>query len=77
MAAIKTVRIQDEGFPGGVLINESDFDPAVHHLHGETDENMDDLTRAELVERAESMGLDIPGRATKAEIVALIEDAGA
>ena len=77
MAAIKTVRIQDPGFPDGILINESDFDSAVHHLYGETDENMDDLTRAELVERAESMGIEVPGRATKAEIVALIEDAGA
>lgn len=32
MHAIKTVRIKDEGFPSGLLINEHDFDAEKHEL---------------------------------------------
>ena len=34
-----------------------------------------DRTRAELVEEAEALGVEVPPKATKAQIVKLIEDA--
>ena len=33
MAQIPTVRIKHDGIKGGVVINESDFDPKVHTLY--------------------------------------------
>lgn len=32
---VATVRIHHDGFPGGVLINQADFDPKTHRLFEE------------------------------------------
>jgi len=79
--ACKTVRIKHEPsaeFGKPVLeINESDFDPEIHELYEDDDEDDDTRTVAELKAAAESLKLVVPHGAKKAELLALVQAAEA
>lgn len=75
MAATKTVLIQHAGFPGGMLINESDYNPEHHTLVG-AGETLADLSKADLIAMAEAKGIEVGNRDTKADLIAAIEAAG-
>jgi hypothetical protein len=77
MDQIKTIRIEHEGFPDGMLINESDFDPQEHTKFGETAEAELKMTVAELRAFAKDHGITLGADATtKDAILSVIQAAG-
>lgn len=73
---IKTVRVKDEGFPDGVLINASDYDAAVHVLYDAPQEppadstvNLSRMTEPDLVALARERGLTVTDADTRATLI--------
>lgn len=76
---VKTVRIEHEWFPEGMLINESDFNPDVHSIFGKgAGKSLADMTvkelRAYAGEKEIPLGYDVT---TKDAILAAIQSAEA
>lgn len=78
---VETVKIKDSKAPGGhVVINAADFDEKKHHKYtepkaddSESDDGSGDVTRAAMVEIAESKGLKVKSNMTKAEIQEMLD----
>lgn len=82
MDQIKTIRIDHEGFPDGMLINEADFDPQEHTKFGEAAEAepkaLADMTLLQMRAYAKERGITIGAEATtKDAILAVIQAAEA
>jgi hypothetical protein len=71
-----TVKVKFDNEQGFFVINEADFDPAVHERF-DADEalNSEGLTVAELKEALTAKGVAIPGDAKKADLRALLDAA--
>jgi hypothetical protein len=73
MSEIKTIRIDHEGFPDGMLINESDFDPQQHTKFGEAAEAepkaLANMTVAQMRAYAKEKGITIGADATTRDAV--------
>ena len=81
MALCPTVRVFN-GEDGFKIINESDFDPAVDQLYHEgvapgvdpmSDAAIDQLDKAEKVDLAREMGLEVDGRASGGYLAEIIK----
>ncbi|WP_029458244.1 hypothetical protein [Solidesulfovibrio alcoholivorans] len=82
MSEIKTIRIDHEGFPDGMLINEPDFDPQQHTKFGEAAEAepkaLVDMTIAQMRAYAKEHSITIGADATtKDAVLAVIQAAEA
>lgn len=82
MRGIKTIRIEHEGFPDGMLINEDDFDPKEHTKFGEAAEAepkaLADMTTAQMRAYAKEKGITLGADATtKDAVLAVIQAAEA
>lgn len=67
MSKTETVRIVHEGFPEGVLINKTDFNPREHAIFGEEVKALADMSPKELRTFAGEHGIAIPTDATTKE----------
>lgn len=79
---IPTVKVKTDATDnehGFYVINEADFDPAVHELFKEVDEAGDSglskMTVAELKDALTAKGIAFPDNAKKADLVALLPPA--
>jgi hypothetical protein len=71
----ETVKIESAEAPNGyVVINKEDFDEKTQTLYVEPSDGLSSSTKAELVDLAESKGIDTKGM-TKAEIVEALKAA--
>jgi len=59
------------------LVDEGALVPGGKKAKAEAGGGLEDLSKAELLEQAEALGIEVADRATKAEIIALIEEAKA
>jgi HeH/LEM domain len=67
----KTTRVKCDNEQGFYVINESDFDSAIHELFTEATDGA--MSVAEIKDALTAKGIDIPAGAKKAELKALLE----
>lgn len=86
MSSCPTVKIMPSDPEQGdyVVINEEDFDPAIHTAYVEPEPAADEpagdpaqLTKAEIIADLEGMGVDFDPRAPKADLLVLRTEARA
>ena len=74
---IKVVNPADED-GGYMIINECDFDESEHDLFVESDGSVEKaLTKPEIIEKLEALGVEFKSSAKKGELLALLEESEA